>query len=192
MNCTIITYGGAEILNHIFNAIAVLFKNGFVNNLMIISASIGFLLAVSKAFFSNSFEYLTLRFFLPLFLFASLLSLKTSTVKIEDRLTNQWYTVSGVPFILAKFSEVTSSIGYRLSCALETTMHTPDDTSYNATGMIFGADHALQMERYEITNPDFKRNLNSFAKQCIMYDLQIGKYSINDTTKQRNNETTTQ
>ena len=183
MEYTIVTYGGAEILDKIFNAIAILFKNGSIKNLMVISASIGFLMAITKAFFSASYEYLILRFFFPILVCSSLLAIKTCTVHIEDRITKINRTVDNVPFFLAKFSEIISSLGYKTTLAIEKVMNLPGDTNYDGTGMVFGSENSLEMERYEITNPDFKKNLNAFSKQCIMYDLQFGKYGIDDLYK---------
>lgn len=148
-----------------------------------VTAAIGLLMAITKALFSNSFEYLALRFFLPLFVFGSLMVSVKAPVKIEDALTRKFRVVDNVPFVLAKFSQVTSTIGYKISHAIESVMHTNSDRLYEKSGMIFGADNLLEIERYEITDPDLKRNLRNFSKQCLMYDLQIGKYSLDDVFK---------
>jgi conjugal transfer mating pair stabilization protein TraG len=127
---------------NIFNAIAMLMngrQGGLIQPLMIIAMSIGTLWAVTKAFFSAANSFIS-QFILPLIAIIGLLMVTTSTVHIEDVLRDNSYKVNHVPFLLAKMAEIQSSIGYQITRAIEKTMHVPDDTSYNSTGMLFGAD----------------------------------------------------
>jgi conjugal transfer mating pair stabilization protein TraG len=189
---TVVTYGGGEILTKIFQAIAMFFNNGedgIVRPLMVICASLGGFYALTKAFFSSSFEALILRYYFPLLVIGFCFLVPTTTVHIEDILTKvelggklrtSSYSVSHVPLLLGKFAEIVSSIGYQLSEKIEKVMHMPNDPSYNATGMIFGSETALDMSRYQISNANLEQNLRLFSKQCVLYDIALGRYSLDD------------
>lgn len=185
MGMTVVTYGGVEILRNIFNAIAMLMNSkhgGFIQPLMIISLSIGTLWAVSKAFFSSANSFLS-QFIFPLIAVVGIFMVPTTTVHIEDILKNRSETVDHVPFLVAKFAELMSSAGYQITKAVETVMHVPNDVSYNSTGMIFGSDTAMDISRYKITNADLDQNLRTFCRQCVLYDLHLGHYSIDELKK---------
>ena len=186
MGLTVVTYGGGEILYNIFNAIAMLMnakQGGLIQSLMIITTSIGLVWAVSKAFFSSSSQAFLNQFIFPLIAIVGIFTVPTATVLIEDVLKNKGHTVDHVPFLLAKFAELTSSIGYHITTGVEKTMHVPNDVSYNSTGMIFGADTAMDISRYKISNADLEKNLQTFCRQCILYDLHLGRYSIDELKK---------
>lgn len=183
---TIVTYGGSEILYNIFNAIALLIngnKEGIIRPLAIITASIGGVWAVTKAYFSHSAESLLAQYFLPLIAIPTLLMIPTSKVRIEDVLKHQSYTVDHVPYFLAKVSELTSTVGDKLTTAMESVMHTPNELSYKKTGIIFGAETALDITKYKITNAALEQNLSRFVKQCVFYDIALGRYSLDELKK---------
>ena len=189
---TIVTYGGGEILTKIFQAISMIFNNGedgIMRPLMVICASLGGFYALTRAFFSSSFEALILHYYFPLLVIGSCFLVPTTTVHIEDvlkkvklggELRTSSYSVSHVPLLLGKFAEIVSSIGYQLSEKIEKVMHMPNDPSYNATGMIFGSEAALDMSRYQISNANLEQNLHLFSKQCVLYDIALGRYSLDD------------
>ncbi len=186
MGLTVVTYGGGEILNNIFNAIAMLMngKNGgFLQPLMIITISIGTIWAVTKAFFTSSAQAFLLHFIIPLIAIVGVFMVPTASVHIEDILKNRPYNVDHVPFLLAKFAELTSSLGYYVTSGVEKAMHVPNDVAYNSTGMIFGADTAMDIKRYKIANADLENNLRTFCRQCVLYDLHLGRYSIDELKK---------
>ena len=62
-------------------------------------------------------------------------------------------------------------------------MHTVDDVKYTKTGLIFGSDTALDFRKFQITNPDLKKDLKEFSKQCVLYDLALGRYSLDELKK---------
>ncbi len=185
MGMTVITYGGGEILYSVFNAIAMLLNSdkGILNPLMIIAISCGALWAAGSAFFSSQADSLILKYFLPLITITSVLMLPSSSIKIEDIVTHHSYNVDHVPFFLARTAELISSIGYTITGAIESVMHVPNDTSYNATGMIFGSESTLDMSKYRLTNAVLEQNLKRFSKQCVFYDIALNRYTLNDLKK---------
>ena len=186
MGLTVVTYGGGEVLSNIFNAIAMMMNShhgGLIQPLMIISISIGAVWAASKAFFVSSAQAFLGQYIFPLIAIVGVLMVPTASVHIEDVLKNHSYKVDHVPFLVAKFAELSSSIGYQITVAAEKVMHVPNDITYNSTGMIFGSDTAMDMNRYKITNADLEKNLRSFCRQCVLYDLHLGRYSIDELKK---------
>lgn len=183
MDLTVYTYGGGEILRMIFNAIASITKGGLFNSLMVIFASFGAFWVVVTTFFSGKIEAIILQFFFPALLVSSLLMLPKTTVHIEDAFVKIPYKVDNVPWLLGFPVQLISSLGYKITDAIETSMHLPNDIQYNKTGMIFGSETALDMKKFRITNPILEQNLKHFAKQCVFYDLALRKYSLDDLKK---------
>lgn len=183
---TVVTYGGGEILQSIFNAVAMLMNHqhgGFIRPFALLTASLGGVWAISKAFLSSSIQPLILHYFLPVIAIIGLLMIPTTEVHIEDVLRDQSFKVDHVPILLGKFSELTSSVGYQITKAVEGVMHVPNDLRYSQSGMIFGADTALDISRYQITNANLEKNLKSFCKQCALYDIALGRYTIDEMKK---------
>jgi len=155
MSLTVVTYGGGEILHNVFSAIAMLVNgqsNNIIRPLMLITASIGAVLVISKAIFSGSIQSLLSHYLLPVVAIVGLLMVPSATVHIEDVIKDKFYKVSHVPFFLARFSELVSSIGYQTTRAIESVMHVPNDSSYNSTGMIFGAVIRFIINRWLISS----------------------------------------
>ena len=181
METTVITYGGLDILYHIFNSVAMLFNGGtggIVKPLCTLAASIGCFWALTKAFFSPSVDAFVLKFFLPVIVSVSFFLIPTTTLKIEDKFKLESKTVAHVPLLLGKFAETISTVSDKITTAFESVMHTPNDKNYLQTGMIFGAETDLDISRYQLTNADLEQNLGRFAKQCVLYDIALGKYTI--------------
>jgi len=192
---TIVTYGGGEILQKMFQAISMLFNDGqggLMRPIMLMCATVGGVYAFSKAFFGSTCQTLLLSYFFPLIAVCTILMIPSTTVHIEDVLRSNRaegqvattsYSVSHVPWLLAKFSETVSSIGYALSQAIESVMHMPNDATYNATGMVFGSETSLDISKYRLSNANLEQNLRLFSKQCVLYDIALNLYSLDDIKK---------
>jgi conjugal transfer mating pair stabilization protein TraG len=185
MALTVVTYGGGEILENIFNAVSMFVNGGgsIIRPLMILSASISGFWAISKALFSPSLESIFSRYCLPIIVISSLFLIPSTTVRIEDVLKDRSYTVDHVPFLLGKFATLVSSLSYKMTKAVESVIHVPQDARYNKTGMIFGAETAIDISRFQITNGDLEQNLRRFSKQCVLYDIALGRYSLDEMKK---------
>lgn len=190
---SIVTYGGGEYLEKLFNAVALVFNGGnggLIQPFCIIISSLGILWATIKAFKSSSAGSLIIEYLFPLMILMGFLMVPTSTVHVEDILKRKFYNIDNVPFLLAKFSELTSTLGYRLTQMMESVMHVSDEPDsklkYSNSGMLFGAETALNISQYRITNGNLEQNMKQVAKQCILYDLALGKYSIDELKKTNN------
>lgn len=182
MDLTVVTYGGGDTSRDIFNSLALLLDHhgGFPHPLILLALTCTALWAILKALYSSQPQILFLRFILPTIATISVIMLPTTSVRIEDVLTGNSYKVDNVPTVLARVSELISSIGYYSTKAIETVMHVPNDTNYNSTGMVFGAENSLDISKYQISNAVLEQNLKRFAKQCVFYDLALNRYTLND------------
>lgn len=185
MSLTVVTYGGGDILYNVFNSLAMLLNanGGLIRPLMILGISCGTLFAVSKAFFSQNSEVIMLRFFLTLVAITGIFMIPTTTIHIEDILSGRTYKVDNTPWLIARTTELISSMGYNITEGIEAVMHVPNDTSYNETGMIFGSDIALDISKYKISNAVLEQNLKRISKQCVFYDLALNRYSLDELKK---------
>ncbi len=186
MDMTVITYGGGEILKNIFESIAMLLNSqsgSLLKPLTIITVSIGALWAVLSSILANSSQAFLSKYLIPMVTIIGLLMIPSGSVHIEDVLKDRSYKIDHVPLFIAKFAELASTIGYKITVAVEKVMHVPNDTSYNSTGMIFGADSALDMSRYQISNAELDQNLRRFCKQCVLYDIALGRYTLDELKK---------
>lgn len=179
------TYGGGDILKAVFTAVAMLFgDNGIIGPMLFLCAAIGAGFACCKLLKDGSFDHFFYRFIIPFFVVYTVFSIPKTTVFIEDHLHSpKIVSVDNVPRLLAHFAEITSSIGFYLTEAIETAMHPVNDMKYSNTGMVFGAETALDFKKFQITNPDLKKDLMEFSKQCVLYDLALGRYSLEELKK---------
>lgn len=178
------TYGGLKILEGIFNGVAMMSNNGTLKSLVAILVLFAAIWTLSKSLLSSSVQPIIMKFFLPVLLVCSFLMVPKTKVRIVDAIQGgKVTTVDHVPFLLGFVASVSSKIGYNITTAIESVMHVPNDTKYNSTGMIFGAQSYLDVKKYKIRDSDFERNLRSFSKQCLFFDLVVGRYSIDDLKK---------
>lgn len=192
MEYEIITYGGVAILEKLFIAISALVgSNGSLFYAFVkMGISIGFLWSISKAFFRGSAEAFFGKYFFPLLLVISILYLPCVKVTIRDATElgirerqKPIATVSNVPFILGFLANFVNKIGYGLTVAIENIMHSPNDPLYNKTGRIFGAETSLESRSYIITNGDLAKNMKRFVSKCVVNDIQMRRYTLDDLQK---------
>ncbi len=179
----VITYGGGDLLRMVFNAVAMLFygsknNSSFVQPLCIISAMIGGAWGVSRCFFQSYTEAFLTKYMLPLLAIPALLIVPQARVHVIDKLNDKPLVVDHVPLLFAKIAGMTSYWGFRMTQAIENVMHTPNDVKYCKTGMIFGSDAALDFSRLKLNNGTLAQNLHHFTQQCIIYDIALGRYTI--------------
>ncbi len=193
----IITYGGGEALEKTFNGIAMLFNGGqtgmtgFIQPVLVICAFLGAIYAVCRALKANSVTALLQQYLLPLVLVMTLLHAPTTTVHIADRLESpRVRSVGNVPYVVGVVVPAISTFFHKITQGVEAVMHTPGDNGaakvrYSETGMVFGSEVSFDIGQMTIADGDLRTNLGRFCKQCVLYDLALGQYSI-DELKQTN------
>jgi conjugal transfer mating pair stabilization protein TraG len=167
--------------------------------------------AIFTAYFSPGSNSLLKHFLLPILALVVLCFSVTTTVVIEDRLPmmqgginlisreafnlghrggqnniNPSSRIEGVPFVIGFISQAISTLGYKMTVNVENFFHTVDDKNYSQTGMIFGAETALDMNEIVIKDGNLDNNLRTFCKTCMLYDLALNLYTIKDLKNETN------
>ncbi len=108
----------------------------------------------------------------------------TASVAIHDSQKNDMIvrTVDHVPMGLAALASLSSRIGYGLTTLTEKIFAVPGDVLYSKTGRMFGSKVLDAMGHFRLTDAKLSKNLDSFAHQCVFYDIAFGKYSMQDLT----------
>lgn len=208
---TVITYGGGEILFQLFTGIKMIFDSGFIKSLAFLMASLTAVYSIFSSYFSLNPDHLIKQFLLPIVALSILCFSVKTTVIIEDILPLSsgginWIskeafdpdngdvnrnispskTVEGVPFIIGFIAKGISTVGHKLTVAVESIFHMADDDKYSRTGMVFGADTALDMNEIIINDGNLESNLRTFCRTCMVYDMALNLYTINDLKNETN------
>lgn len=176
-----ITIGGGEYYVDIFNGIATIVKSGDYLNIVKISATIAFSMALLNAALSNSL-YGAGKWFITTFLVTQILLFPKTTVHVTDK-TNPALIgakIDNVPFVIAYTSSTSSRVGYSLTQLFEAVFSLPDDLQYSENGMIFGVNLMQAMMQARISDSNLSTSIDSFSKNCVFFDLQFGIYSFED------------
>ncbi len=173
----VITYGNGDILREIFNAIAAAMGDSTFKTLIHISILLAGTWAIAKLIFKRDLMvgvgWIGLYFMAFYVLF-----LPKATVNIIDRVQQgKVYAVDNVPLGLAWLANVTTAIGDGLTQLMEQNFSLPDDLRYGQTGMVMASNLVTAASTFQVTDPDFEKNLQGFIHQCVFYDLLLHKYS---------------
>jgi conjugal transfer mating pair stabilization protein TraG len=181
----IITYGGGNVLNGVFEAIARMRGAGqgasLFSGIIIIAVLCGYIRTILENINNTNIKASVMWAF-GWSIFLSLMYVQTVRVVIIDRTLNQENQIANVPFGIALFASLSSQISDLLTKEFETQFSVPDDhRSYQKYGSLFSEALVTTASKFEIINPRIERNFRNFARQCVMYDVRIGnKYTLED------------
>ena len=176
-----ITIGGGEYYVDIFNGLAMLVRSGDYMDVLKISATLAFMIAMLNAALMGSL-YDSGKWFLTTIIITQTLLYPKASIHVIDK-TNpilQGAQVDNVPFVIAYTAATTSQIGHALTKQFESVYSLPDDLQYSENGMIFGANLLQAMSQARITNSNLSASVDSFAQNCIFYDIMLNIYSFDD------------
>jgi conjugal transfer mating pair stabilization protein TraG len=74
----------------------------------------------------------------------------------------------------------TSQVGDYLTGSAEVVFALPGDLNYSKNGMIYGARLYDATRSLRISDPEFAANLDEHFKQCVFYDVLLGRRSMKD------------
>ena len=183
MEYTVYTFGGGEILNGVFNAIAMSL-NGHDGSLFEPLKRLGLILgafwAALYALYGDQIKVFT-HWIVPMTVFMNLLFVPTVTVWILDPVHHYHQKVDNVPYGLAALAGHVSTFGYHITGKIESFFSLPDDLRYQKSGFLFASDIIQKAKTFHITNTDLAENMKSFVGQCVLYDAMLGrKYNIDE------------
>lgn len=164
LNAVVLVTGGSEgdAYRQLMTSIALL--------AFLVSAGVG--LAKLRAT-DTATAFMALTFFYGIFF------IPTTTVHIDDVRKNQNYTVANVPLGLALFGGMTSSIGYWLTNAYETSFTSVDDEKFSRYGFLFGSRLIDELPRQYYKNSIVRDNVKNFIINCVNPELDANPGLVN-------------
>ncbi len=177
LEIAVITYGNGDILREMFNAIAAAMGDSTFKTLIHLSILLAGTWAIGKLMFKRDLM-VGVGWVALYFMAFYVLFLPKATVNIIDRVQQgKVYAVDNVPLGLAWLANVTTAIGDGLTQLMEQNFSLPDDLRYGQTGMVMASNLVTAASTFQVTDPDFEKNLQGFIRQCVFYDLLLHKYS---------------
>ncbi len=175
----IFTIGGGDYLVNVFQAVAAWTGNGGYKSLIQVVLVMGLGLSALTLAFNQDWRA-WINWFLGATLIYSCLMVPRLDVHVTDRLNPSLApaNVSNVPLGLALMASFTSQVGDYLTGSAEVVFGLPGDLNYSKNGMIYGARLYDATRSLHISDPEFAANLDEHFRQCVFYDVLLGRYSM--------------
>lgn len=172
----VFTLGGGEFLVNVFNAVAAWTGGGGYRSML----QVVFVMGLMYSLFVVAFNFdwrAWLNWFLQATAIYMMLLVPTVTVKVTDRLDLGLApaTVANVPLGLGLMASFTSQLGDWLTRTAETVFVMPVALQMQNNGIVYGARLMEKAQTFQITDPVFRANLDEHFKQCVFYDVLLGK-----------------
>ena len=180
----IFTTGGGEYIVNVLNAVAAWTGAGGYKSLIQVALVMGMALAVIVVAFNQDWRS-WLNWFLGATLIYMCLMVPRMDVQVTDRVNPSLApaTVANVPLGLALMASFTSQAGDYLTRSAETVFGLPDDLNYSKNGMIYGARLLEATRSLRIADPECAANFDEHVRQCVFYDLLLGRYSMKELSE---------
>ena len=180
----IFTVGGGEYIVNVLNAVAAWTGAGGYKSLIQVALVMGMALAVIVLAFNQDWRA-WLNWFLGATLIYMCLMVPRMDVHVTDRVNPGLApaTVANVPLGLALMASFTSQAGDYLTRSAELVFGLPDDLNYSKNGMIYGARLLESTRSLRISDPEFASNFDEHVRQCVFYDLLLGRYSMKELSE---------
>jgi conjugal transfer mating pair stabilization protein TraG len=179
----VFTVGGGEYIVNTFNALAAWSGSGGYKSLLRVVMVMGFswsLLIVAWNMDAKS----GLKWFMQATLMYMVMMVPTISVKVTDR-TNASLApaiVANVPIGIGLIAGFSSQIGDYLTRSAETVFVMPASLNYSSGGIIYGAKLLDATQGLRINDPIYATNLNEHFKQCVFYDILLGRKTMAQIT----------
>lgn len=183
----IFTVGGGDYLVNVFQAVAAWTGNGGYKSLLQVVMVMGLGLSALTLAFNQDWRA-WINWFLGATLIYSCLMVPRLDVHVTDRLNPSLApaNVSNVPLGLALMASFTSQVGDYLTGSAEVVFGLPGDLNYSKNGMIYGARLYDATRSLRISDPEFAANLDEHFRQCVFYDVLLGRYSMKELAETGN------
>lgn len=180
----VFTVGGGEYIVNTFNAVAAWTGGGGYRSMLQVVMVMG--LAYSLLVVAFSLDWRAwLNWFLQATMIYMMLLVPTVTVKVTDRINPGLApaVVSNVPLGLGVMASFTSQIGDWMTRTAETVFVMPNALQLSNNGMVYGARLFDKAQAFQITDAEFRANLDEHMKQCVFYDVLLGFKSMDTLTR---------
>ena len=173
------TIGGGEYIVNVLNAVAAWTGAGGYKSLLQVVMVMGLAYSVLIVAFSLDWRA-WLHWFLQATLMYMVLMVPRMDVQVTDRINPSLAPahVANVPLGLAMMASFTSQVGDYLVRSSELVFGLPGDLDYSRNGMIYGSRLFEATRGLRINDPEFAANLDEHFRQCVFYDVLLGRYSM--------------
>ncbi|PCD03856.1 conjugal transfer protein TraG [Sphingomonas spermidinifaciens] len=178
------TIGGGEYIVNVLNAVAAWTGAGGYKSLLQVVMVMGLAYSVLIVAFNLDWKA-WLHWFLQATLMYMVLMVPRLDVHVTDRINPSLAPaqVANVPLGLAMMASFTSQVGDYLVRSSELVFGLPGDLDYSRNGMIYGSRLFEATRSLRINDPEFAANLDEHFKQCVFYDVLLGRYSMETLAK---------
>jgi conjugal transfer mating pair stabilization protein TraG len=179
MTWEIVTYGNADLLTIVFNGIAMIFGGTEIWKLMQIIALVSVGIWMFQAAFSAG-DFTPKTLIIIVFVLMALIMPKAD-VYLNDKIFPENNTViSNVPLSLAASVSTFNLIGHWLARVMETVFSLPNGQNYTDGGMLWGNKLMQASLEHNISDPRTSANISRFSQSCIVMDLALERYGVQD------------
>lgn len=181
------TIGGGEYVVNVLNAVAAWTGDGGYKSLLQVCMVMGLAYAVLIVSFNADWRA-WLHWFLQATLMYMVLMVPRLDVQVTDRINPNLAPahVANVPLGLAMMASFTSQVGDYLISSSELVFGLPGDLNYSRNGMIYGSRLFEATQNLRINDPEFAANIDEHFRQCVFYDVLLGRYSMEKLSKAPN------
>ena len=178
------TIGGGEYIVNVLNAVAAWTGAGGYKSLLQVVMVMGLAYSVLIVAFSLDWRA-WLHWFLQATLMYMVLMVPRLDVHVTDRINPSLAPaqIANVPLGLAMIASFTSQVGDYLVRSSEVVFGLPGDLDYSRNGMIYGSRLFEAARSLRIHDPEFAANLDEHFRQCVFYDVLLGRYSMETLAK---------
>ncbi|WP_421837567.1 conjugal transfer protein TraG N-terminal domain-containing protein [Novosphingobium sp.] len=175
----VFTIGGGDYLVAVFRAVAAWTGNGGYKGLLQVVMVMGLGLSALTLAFGQDWRA-WINWFLGATLMYTCLMVPRLDVHVTDRINPSLApaNVSNVPLGLALMASFTSQIGDYLTGSAEVVFALPPQLGYSKNGMVYGARLFDATRGLRISDPEFAANLDEHFRQCVFYDVLLGRVSM--------------
>lgn len=188
MELVIYTFGHIDASFYTLSGIAMIMSSNFadlmISTLSFISAAY-FTIRAAYASSAGNAKFFLIKIF-GMIIIINILLIPKTTITIKDHVTKKVEHVDNIPYGFALPVGIIENFGNILTMAFEQSFSKVDNFDYRNYGMIFGASMIRESRDWKIKNPEFIFNIHNFIKRCIIIDVGMGKYGINDLFENEN------
>jgi conjugal transfer mating pair stabilization protein TraG len=175
----VFTIGGGDYLVAVFRAVAAWTGNGGYKGLLQVVMVMGLGLSALTLAFGQDWRA-WINWFLGATLMYTCLMVPRLDVHVTDRINPSLApaNVSNAPLGLALMASFTSQIGDYLTGSAEVVFALPPQLGYSKNGVVYGARLFDATRGLRISDPEFAANLDEHFRQCVFYDVLLGRVSM--------------
>lgn len=179
--------GNGEVIQAVFNMVAMLSGSSTLTGAIQAASLFGFLVMLCVAVYKLDLRDSFFTIFSIAIIWVVVMTPKTTVLITESAgsgFSGKQYTVGNVPLGLAVLASFTSEFGHGMTSKMEQISALPTDLDYSRTGMLFGARLYEQIKGARIEDPVLTQDWALFMNQCSFFDVHMYRlYSLDELSR---------